>query len=178
MVLRREMLKDTLRLLRVTAVISTNSHREVFYYSWRLCVKKIKKRTLRIITTLWKLPEKKAIPFFHACRLWKQNSRNPEFSGGMFAKTTESYDLFCLQAWAGLSCTLHRKCFIAVTGQRYCANSGDVSLKDQNEENLNNPAIFFNLWKCVLLLWIYLHGFMYQRRRNVSSFATFACQFI
>lgn len=33
MVLRREMLKDTLRLLRVTAVISTNSHREVFYYS-------------------------------------------------------------------------------------------------------------------------------------------------
>lgn len=175
MVLRREMLKDTLRLLRVTAVISTNSHREVFYYSWRLCAKK-SKNELYVLSQHYENCQKKRR--FHSFTRADYENRIPEFSGGMFAKTTESYDLFCLQAWAGLSCTLHRKCFIAVTGQRYCANSGDVSLKDQNEENLNNPAIFFNLWKCVLLLWIYLHGFMYQRRRNVSSFATFACQFI
>lgn len=35
--------------------------------------------------------------------------------------------------------------FIESVSLQSLANSGDVSLKDQNEENLNNPAIFFNL---------------------------------
>lgn len=74
----------------------------------------------------------------------------------MFAKTTESYELFCLQAWAGLSCTLHRLYFIAVSGQRYCANSGDVSLKDQNEKNLNNPAIFLIFENVNLSAWVHV----------------------